>query len=300
MLVVTPDNLGERLDKLLTKYFPEHSRSYFQMLIDEEYVLVNGHPVKKQYKPLLGDSIKVVFQEPPLLDVTPEEIPLDILYEDEHIIAINKPAGMVVHPGAGVYSGTFANALLHHCDGLEDENFDPLRPGIVHRLDKDTTGILLGAKTRIAHQKLVEQFAARAVKKEYWAICCGVPREGRFSAPIKRHPIRRKEMTISPTGKEAVSHFKILARREGLSLIEVSIETGRTHQIRVHLRAQNCPVLGDTTYGSASLNQKYKVSSQLLHARLLKFIHPISEIPLELVSPIPSSMKNFIELIRSA
>lgn len=297
MIVIDSKSVGKRLDKLLSNHYPAHSRSYFQALIDEGHVLVNGHPVKKQYKPSLSDSIKISFQEPPILDVLPEAIPLSILYEDDHIIAINKPAGMVVHPGAGVHSGTFANALLYHCKSLSTDDFDPFRPGIVHRIDKDTTGVLLGAKTRPAHQKLVEMFSRRQVEKRYLAICCGVPPEGKYSAPIKRHPIRRKEMTISSDGKEAISHFKILAKRESLTLLEAMIETGRTHQIRVHLKSLNCPVLGDSTYGSESLNQKYKVSSQLLHAERLKLTHPISEISLELISPIPPSMKNFIDLI---
>lgn len=296
-VTITEHDLGARIDKLLSIHFPDYSRTYFQQLIESEAVLLNGHPIKKRYTPEKGDEIVVHFSPLPPLDVSPEDIPLEILYEDEHMIAINKPAGMVVHPAPGAPTGTFANALLHHCNNIDRAEFDPLRPGIVHRLDKDTSGVLLGAKTRQAHQKLTEQFSQREVEKTYLAICCGVPKEGLFSAPIKRHPIRRKEMAISSEGKEAISHFTILRRKEGLSLIEVGLITGRTHQIRVHLKAQNCPVLGDPLYGSISLNNKYRVEGQLLHAHKMVLTHPISEVPLELIAPIPPSMKNFIDLI---
>ncbi len=300
MLVVTPEDLGERLDKLLSTHFPTHSRTYFQMLIEESCVLLNSHPTRKQHKVDVGDRIEVTFKEPPLLDVVPEKIELDILYEDDHLIAINKPASMVVHPGAGVYSGTFANALLHHCQSLNTEDFEPFRPGIVHRLDKDTTGVLIGAKTKEAHRKLSAQFAERKVQKKYLAICCNTPPDGEFSAKIRRHPIRRKEMTLHEEGKEAISHFKVLAKNGELSFVEVDILTGRTHQIRVHLQALKCPVLGDPVYGSEKLNQKHGVSTQLLHAYQLVVTHPITGEPLELVAPPPSAMKNFIELIRRA
>ncbi|NGX58946.1 MAG: Ribosomal large subunit pseudouridine synthase D [Chlamydiae bacterium] len=299
-LVVSKEDLGERVDKFLTQYFPNHSRTYFQFLIDEESVLLNGHPIKKQHRLVEGDEVEVSFQTLPMLDVKPEAIPLEILYEDESIIVVNKPSGMVVHPAPGSYSGTFANALLHHCKQLKKEEFENLRPGIVHRLDKDTSGILIAAKNLAAHQKLVEQFASRSIEKQYLVICLGVPKEGECSAPIKRHPINRKQMTINPEGKEARTHFTVLGRRKGLSLVQAKLITGRTHQIRVHLKSMNCPVLGDTTYGSPSLNQKYNTTRQMLHARSLKMIHPISEIPLEFIAPIPSDMKNLIDLFELA
>ncbi len=299
-LLISEKDSGVRIDRLLTQRFPEHSRSYFQYLIDQNHVLLNGHPIKKQCRPVIGDKIEISFQLTPELDVQPEEISLDILYEDEYLIVINKPAGMVVHPAPGAPTGTFANALLYHCKQLNVEDFEPLRPGIVHRLDKDTTGVLVGAKTHAAHKKLIEQFSARTVEKRYLAICCGVPKEGEFSAPIKRHPVNRKQMTVSSDGKEAISRFKILHRREGISLVEVELITGRTHQIRVHLKHLNCPILGDATYGSTSLNQKYKATRQMLHAHKIKFFHPISNTPLEIVAPIPNEMKNFIELLHRA
>ena len=295
--LIEEEDLGLRLDKVLPKRFPGHSRSYFQNLIDEDYVLLNGLPVKKQMRPEIGDEVSVAFQEVPILDVKPEAIDLDILYEDADIIVVNKPPGMVVHPAPGAYTGTFANALMHHCKELNPEDFDALRPGIVHRLDKDTSGVLVAAKTLRAHQKLSEQFSTRAVEKEYLAIALGTPPEGEFSAPIKRHPIKRKQMTVNEEGKQATTIFKVLGKSEGLSLLSCQLITGRTHQIRVHLKELNCPVLGDTTYGTENLNRKWDAKRQLLHAHKIKFAHPISEISLELIAPIPTDMKNFIAQI---
>lgn len=299
-ILVPQEHLGKRLDKFLTSHFPKHSRTYFQYLIDENHVLVNGLPVKKQRKMEKGDLVEVDFQLTPVLDVKPEAIDLDILFEDDHIIAVNKPAGMVVHPAPGSYTGTFANALLHHCKELDPEQFQQLRPGIVHRLDKDTTGVLIAAKTNEAHQKLVEQFASRELDKQYLVICCGVPKEGNYSAPIKRHPMRRKEMTVDSEGKEAITHFSVLAKRNDLTLVSAKLITGRTHQIRVHLKSMNCPVLGDPVYGSSSLNQKYKATRQMLHAHRLKLQHPLSDVLLEWIAPVPLEMKNFIELFDQA
>lgn len=297
-LLITEEDIGQRLDKILKTHFPDHSRTYFQYLIEEECVLVNGLLVKKQYRPTVGDEIEISFQLTPEIDVKPESIPLDILYEDDHLLVINKPAGMVVHPAPGSPTGTFANALLYHCQQLNPAEFDSLRPGIVHRLDKDTTGVLIGVKTLLAHKKMIEKFSSRAMEKRYLAICCGVPKEGELSAPIKRHPVRRQEMTVSEEGKEAISRFKILHRNNGLCLVEVQLITGRTHQIRVHLKHLNCPLLGDPVYGSKSLNQKYNAQRPMLHAQSIKFTHPFSGIPLEIIAPIPSEMKNFIEFIQ--
>lgn len=297
-LLITEEDIGQRLDKILKTHFPDHSRTYFQYLIEEECVLVNGLLVKKQYRPAVGDEIEISFQLTPEIDVKPEAIPLDILYEDDHLLIINKPAGMVVHPAPGSPTGTFANALLYHCQQLNPAEFDSLRPGIVHRLDKDTTGVLIGVKTLLAHKKMIEKFSTRAVEKQYLAICCGVPKEGELSAPIKRHPIKRQEMTVSEEGKEAISRFKILHRNNGLCLVEVQLITGRTHQIRVHLKHLNCPLLGDPVYGSKSLNQKYHAERPMLHAQRIKFTHPISGVPLEIIAPLPPEMKNFIEFIQ--
>lgn len=297
-LLISEEDIGQRLDKILKNHYPEHSRTYFQYLIEEEFVLVNGALVKKQYRPAASDEIEISFQLTPEIDVKPEPISLDILYEDDHLLIINKPAGMVVHPAPGSPSGTFANALLHHCQQLNPAEFDSLRPGIVHRIDKDTTGVLIGVKTSAAHKKMIEKFSSRSVEKHYLAICCGVPKEGELSAPIKRHPIRRQEMTVSPEGKEAISRFKILERNHGLCLIDVQLITGRTHQIRVHLKHINCPLLGDPVYGSKSLNEKYKTERPMLHAHTVKFAHPITGVLLEITAPIPAGMKNFIEFMQ--
>lgn len=293
--VVSEKELGLRLDKLLTDRFPSHSRTYFQELIENEKVLINGLFVKKRYPLAEGDEVSVAFQELERLSVEPEAIELDILFEDDAMIVINKPAGMVVHPAPGSYSGTFANALMHHCS-LNIEDFEELRPGIVHRLDKDTSGILVGAKTRLAHQKLASQFASRTVEKHYLAICMNAPKEGRFSAPIKRHHLKRKEMTIDPEGKEAISEFTLLAKKENLSLVEAKLITGRTHQIRVHLKAMNCPILGDLTYGIENSYAK----RQMLHAHKLQLTHPLHGNLMNLIAPPPPDMQNFIDLIHEA
>ncbi len=299
-VTITKEDLGSRLDKFLAKHFPNHSRSYFQYLIDEDYVLVNGLPVKKQRKLESGDEVEIQFQMTPPLDLQPEAIDLDILYEDAHLLAVNKPIDMVVHPAPGATSGTFAHALLHHCKTLNPDEYEHLRPGIVHRLDKNTTGVLLAAKNRKTHQKLIEQFSNREIDKRYLVICAGVPKEGNYEAPIKRHPIHRKQMTVSQDGKEAITQFTVLARRKGLSLVEAKLITGRTHQIRVHLKDMNCPILGDPTYGSSSLNRKYGANRQMLHASSSKLTHPITGVSLELFAPVAKDMKNFIELIQPA
>lgn len=296
-LIVTEEDLNVRLDKLLCKHFPNHSRSYFQYLIEENAVLVNGQSIKKRSTLRLGDEIELCFLLTPQLSAEPQEIPLDIIYEDEYLIAINKPAGLVVHPAPGSPSNTFVNALLYHCQSLKDQPFDTLRPGIVHRLDKDTTGVLIAAKTYEAHQKLIEQFSARKIEKTYLAITLGKPREGILSAPIKRHPIRRQEMAVVEDGREALSHFKTLHHKDPLSLVEVDLMTGRTHQIRVHLKHLNTPILGDPVYGSSQANQKWHAERPLLHAKRLKLRHPIKDFLLEIEAPIPSDMQKFIDQI---
>jgi 23S rRNA pseudouridine1911/1915/1917 synthase len=263
-------------------------------LIDGNCVLINGLPAKKHEKPKSGDEISIHFLPIPKPDLNPQEIPLDIIYEDEHLIAINKPAGMVVHPAPGHFSNTFANALLFHCKNLSDNPFDPLRPGIVHRLDKDTSGILLGAKTYETHQKLTDQFAERAIKKTYLAICVGVPKEGMISAPIKRHPVRRKEMSVSEEGKPASSIIKVLSKQKDLSVVQIEPITGRTHQIRVHLKHLGAPVLGDPVYGAPGSNKKYNVQRQLLHAYLMDFFHPITHKPLRIKAALPEDFSSFL------
>lgn len=290
-LIVTSEMLEDRLDRLLTSHFPTYSRTYFQHLIENGFVMVNGVAVKKKDKPKVGDEIEICFQLTPEMNLEPENIPLDILYEDDHLIAINKPTGMVTHPAPGNYTGTFVHALLYHCQSLPCS--DTLRPGIVHRLDKDTSGVLLAAKTTEAHQKLVEMFSQREVEKVYVAICVGNPGEKTIEAPIKRHATKRKEMCVDPEGKPAISKCKVLKSNGKLSLVEIQIMTGRTHQIRVHMKHLGTPILGDPVYGLAAWNKKYSIERQMLHAYRLKFKHPITGVLMELEAPLPVSLKNF-------
>lgn len=297
LIVISEKEAGVRLDKLLSSRFEERfSRTYFEHLIENELVLLNGLPVKKRIKPKAGDEIEIYFSATQHIDLTPEPIPLSILYEDDFLIAVDKPAGMVVHPAPGNWSHTFVNALLYHCAHLECETDSP-RPGIVHRLDKDTSGVLIAAKTLLSQQKLSALFASRQVTKEYIAICCGCPTEGEINQPIGRHPIHRKEMAIVPSGKPAISHITVLKKSNLFSFVKISIATGRTHQIRVHLKYAKAPILGDPVYGNISWNKQYSVSRQLLHAAYLRLIHPITGQLLEIHAPLPDDM-NFEQAIK--
>jgi 23S rRNA pseudouridine1911/1915/1917 synthase len=296
--IVSPEESKTRLDKLLSARFSGHSRTYFQYLIEQGCVLVNGAPLKKREAPKAGDEIEVCFLLTPEISLEPQNILLDILFEDDHLIAVNKPAGMVVHPAPGHPKNTFVNALLFHCRNLP--SIDPIRPGIVHRLDKDTSGILIAAKTAQAHIKLVELFSNRHIQKTYLAICVGTPKEGLIDAPIKRHPMQRKEMTICfERGKEAKSLCKILKKNQHLSLVEIQLLTGRTHQIRVHLKHIGAPVLGDLVYGSPSANKRFNAARQLLHAHQLNFIHPMTNCLIHLSAPIPQDLLQFTEIINN-
>ncbi len=282
-----------RIDKLLSDRFDDKSRSYFQYLIEKGFVLLNGQTVKKRIQPKTGDAIEIFFQLPPEIELTPEPIKLDIIYEDEHLLVINKPPTMVVHPAPGNWSKTFVNALLFHCKQIEWDQ-DDLRPGIVHRLDKETSGLLLAAKTRKAHQMLISSFSERQVQKKYLAICVGKPKSKLIESPIGRHPVKRKEMTITPNGKQAISKVSVLAFNEKLSLNLIQPLTGRTHQIRVHLKFENAPVLGDKVYGNPASNQTYKAERQYLHAYRIRFKHPIKNEWMDLMAPLPQDMKQFI------
>ena len=271
-----------RLDKILTLRFPDHSRSYFQYLIDSGNVFINGNLPKKKDKTRTGDRVSVQMIASPDPGVSPENIALDILYEDDHIIAINKPRGMVVHPGAGNPRGTLVNALLYHTKSLP-ESSTPLRPGIVHRLDKETSGVIIAAKTEIAHAKLIELFKERKMAKQYLAICENTPPEGVVSLPIARHPVKRKEMCVHEQGKEAITDIEVLDKTGKFSLVLLKPKTGRTHQLRVHLKALRAPIVGDKIYGNA----KKDAPHMLLHAYKLNFIHPFSGKEIVLEAPIP-------------
>ena len=275
----------KRLDQLLKSLYPKYSRTYFQQLIEDQCVLINGQPTKKRAQPQIGDEIDICFRLTPELELKPENIPLDILFEDEHILAINKPAGMVVHPAPGHPTNTFANALLYHCQNLEQTG-DPLRPGIVHRLDKETSGVLIAAKTAQSHAKLVELFASRSMEKTYLALCSNNPGSGGIDAPIGRHSVHRQQMTITSRGKMAITDIHSIPLSSDTVLVVAKPLTGRTHQIRVHLKSRHAPVLGDKLYGTP--NQKY--NRHLLHAWRLKFTHPITAQEMCFTAPIPDDM----------
>lgn len=300
ILVIADEEVGERLDKILANRFKAiQSRTYFQMLIEENHVLVNGIPAKKRTKPILGDEISVNFVITPEIGLEPEAIPLDILYEDDALLIVNKAAGMVVHPATGNWTGTFVNALLHHCKELKaicGDAGNSVRPGIVHRLDKDTSGLMIAAKTTLSQQRLIEMFTQRRVHKEYLAICVGNPGTCEIRMPIGRHPIHRQRMAALPEGKEAITICKSLSCDGKLSLVNVVLATGRTHQIRVHMQYKGTPILGDSIYGNDQVNKKYNVFRQMLHAHLLRFAHPISGEIIEIRAPIPSDINHYQKL----
>ncbi|MBS0627539.1 MAG: RluA family pseudouridine synthase [Verrucomicrobia bacterium] len=294
-LIVEESEKDLRLDKWLTLKFPTYSRTYFQSLIEEGNVLVNDKQCKKREKTRIGDEIEICFVLSSELSLEPENIPLEILYEDDDLLVINKPAGLVVHPAPGHYTGTFVHGLLFHCKSLRKELADPLRPGIVHRLDKDTSGALIAAKTSLAHRNLVSAFSERKVKKFYQAICIGLPTVSEINAPIQRHPTKRQEMAVCKEGgKQAITLIKTLEKGPHTSLLEIELITGRTHQIRVHLKHIGCPILGDSLYGQDSFNSKWKIQRQLLHAKRLIFPHPRTGETLDITAPLPSDMQAVI------
>lgn len=280
-----------RLDLLLSKRFKDFSRTYFQDLIAEDKVLLNGKPIKKRIRPKMGDHIEILFKNRPIMEVTPQQIPLDIVYEDPYLIAVNKPAGMVAHPAPGNWTDTFANALLAHCKTLSETD-DKLRPGIVHRLDKDTSGLIIAAKTTETHLKLVDLFASRKIHKEYLALCIGHVKKSIINVPIGRHPIDRKKMAITyDRGKEAITEVYPLTSNGKFTKVRLYPKTGRTHQIRVHMQFNQTPLLGDNTYGNVSINKKYQINRHLLHAEKLHLYHPITHKLLELTAPVPPDIE---------
>ena len=266
---------GIRIDKFLSDELPEMSRSYIQKLIKEDQVTVNGKIVKANYKLSADDFVVVCQPELKEPDILAEDIPLDILYEDEDFLVINKPKGMVVHPSAGHYSGTLVNALMYYCkDDLSGIN-GVMRPGIVHRIDMDTTGSLLVCKNDFSHQHIAQQLKEHSIRRVYHAIVHGVieEEEGTVDAPIGRHPIERKKMSINyKNGKEAVTHYKVIQRFKNYTYIQCQLETGRTHQIRVHMASIKHPLLGDQVYGPQK--NPFKLQGQTLHAKIIGITHP--------------------------
>lgn len=268
------NDAGGRLDAYLAGRLPEISRSYVKKLIEEDRVLVNGESAKSKLKTAPGMVITVKLPEPEPLSATPKNLPLDIIYEDEDILIINKAKDMVVHPAPGNREDTLVNALLYHCGDLSDIN-GVIRPGIVHRIDKDTTGLLAVAKNNHAHLSLAEQLKSHSMERIYEAVVEGIIKEDRgiVDAPIGRHPVDRKKMAVTPgRGKMAVTHFEVISRLSGATHVRCRLETGRTHQIRVHMAYIKHPVYGDPLYGASSKNAV--TSGQMLHARFLRLKHP--------------------------
>ena len=290
---------GVRLDRFLADSGLELSRSAAVGLIDNGNVTVNGKAQNKKYKLSDGDEVIIRIPDPVPYEAKAENIPLDIIYEDEDLLVVNKPKGMVVHPAAGNYDGTLVNALLYHCgDSLSGIN-GVLRPGIVHRIDKDTSGLLIVAKNDHAHKLLAEQIKAHSFTREYEAIVFGNLKndEGTVDAPIGRHPVDRKKMCITPkNSKNAVTHYQVLERLKGYTYIRCMLETGRTHQIRVHMASLGHPVSGDTVYGVK--NEKVPFTGQCLHARKIGFVHPSSGEYIEFTSPLPDYFEQFLSKLR--
>lgn len=295
---VAPKEKDIRIDKILVVRFPEYSRNYLQDLIDKELVLCNGVPIKKRISPKVGDEITVEFiRTPDEQTVEAEDIPLDIIYEDDSIIAINKLPGMVVHPAKGNWTGTVVNALVFRYQNLP-EDVSPLRPGIIHRLDKDTSGVLLAAKTSNAQYNLMQQFADRKVHKRYLGICVGNPGNRTIETLIARHPVKRQQMSVSNSkGKFAITKCRTIAHNNELSIVEFVIETGRTHQIRVHMQSIGMPILGDNVYGYDKANNKYDIQRQLLHAEQIQLKHPVTQEEIVLKAPLPQDIINIAQSI---
>ena len=295
---ITENEDGERIDKCLATLIDSLSRSYIQRLIKDEAVRVNGSSVKGSYRVKQEDQLEFELPEAVEPDIEPEDIPLDILYEDKDVIVVNKPKGMVVHPAAGHYSGTLVNALMYHC-GKELSGINGcMRPGIVHRIDMDTTGSVIACKNDVAHNCIAEQLKEHSLTRRYVAICHGVLREdeGTIDRPIGRHPTERKKMAVNErNGKRAVTHYKVLQRFRDYTYIECRLETGRTHQIRVHMASIGHPLLGDEVYSNRK--SPYKLQGQTLHAKILGFRHPSTGEYIETEAPLPEYFEHLLKVL---
>ena len=294
-MTILCDREGVRIDAFLAEKVEQLSRSAAQQLLEKGGITVNGKAVKKNYKTHEGDEITVELPEPEPVELLPEDIPLDIRYEDEDVVVINKPKGLVVHPAPGHWSGTLVNALMYHCgDSLSGIN-GQLRPGIVHRIDMDTSGLLIVAKNDFAHQALAEQLKDHSLSRIYEAIVVGNIRtdSGTIDAPIGRHPVDRKKMTVTEkNSRPAVTHYQVVARYAGYTHLRLKLETGRTHQIRVHLAWQNHPIVGDMVYGRG---KELGLTSQCLHARSLTFRHPRTGKPVTVECELPEYFQTVLK-----
>ena len=296
---VEKENTGIRIDKYLSDNMEDISRSYLQKLLKDKSITVNNKAIKANYKVQEGDMVSVFVPEPEEPNILPEEIPLDILYEDDSLMVVNKPKDMVVHPSAGHTSGTLVNAVLFHCKGNLSGINGIMRPGIVHRIDKDTTGALLICKTDTCHRILAEQLKVHSITRRYRAVVQGNLKddEGTVEGPIGRHTTDRKKMAINyKNGKEAITHYRVLERFGNATYIECRLETGRTHQIRVHMASIGHPLLGDTTYGSSK--NPYHFQGQALHAMVLGFLHPVTNEYMEFTAPLPEYFLKLLEKLR--
>jgi len=307
-ILVEEAHSGQRLDHVVASCLPDLSRSLVSHLIRSQQILINDEVKKPGYRVRPGDEIRGHIPPPEPLDCKPEPIPLDLLFEDSHLLVINKPAGLVIHPAPGNRTGTLVNALLYHCPDLSGIG-NVVRPGIVHRLDKDTSGVLIAAKTASAHQHLSHQFKSRSVKKKYQALVYGRLESdtGIIDDPIGRHPVDRKKMSIhSPKGRKAITHWRVRHRFKDSSLLEVEIKTGRTHQIRVHCAAMGYPVVGDPVYGKK--NQIFRLTPsvqepiprQMLHSWEIEFEHPVDRERKRFRAPLPRDMAALIEKLKPA
>ena len=311
-VVITEEDAGDRLDRFLARYCDSLSRSRIQSLIEIGSVQVGGSHPRASYRVKNGDHIDINIPEPTKLDITPENIPLTVPYEDNDLLIIDKGPGMTVHPAPGNWSGTLVNALLHRCDDLSGIN-GILRPGIVHRLDRDTTGLMIVAKTDVAHRHLAAQLEARTVKRTYSAIVWGHPDEGRIEAPLGRHTKDRMKMTVREDGRHAITHFLTHENFQFLSLLEIKLETGRTHQIRVHMQHHGHPVFGDKLYGGrtrsrgiAPNHRKFAedllalIQRQALHAIRLEFEHPRTGKIMAFEGELANDMTNVLNQLRNS
>jgi len=305
--VVEQSRPSERLDSFLRARFPEISRGTLQRLIEQGHIRVDGQLVKSTHKPRAGEVVSLTWPEAQPAEAQPEDIALQILFEDKDLLVLNKAPGIVVHPAAGHAGGTLVNALLHHCAGKLSGIGGVARPGIVHRLDRDTSGCLVVAKNDKAHLKLAEQFAGRDVLKIYDAILCGElrPLRGDIRAPIARHTIQRKRMAVVDGGRAARTSYEVVERLRGATLIAAQLHTGRTHQIRVHFQHLGFPLVGDDTYGkkqNARLKEAtgYSAVRQMLHARELAFSHPRTGKPMKFVAPWPEDLESAVTALRAA